>query len=111
MQGAAVPSIEALGVVKDAGTLEGAGLEVALVVLLGPAVGVPLVVALPLRRSQLVHDGADTLGIVLVCEVRTERAASCIGTCLVDPRAPGAEDAGPARRQPREIAAEHLGVV
>ena len=54
------------------------------------------------------HPLGDPLLVVLVGEVGAERAAPGVRGRRVDAGAALAEDAGPARRQPRQVAAEHL---
>ena len=50
----------------------------------------------------------DALLVVVVGEVRAERAAAVVGPVGVDALAAAPEDAGPARRQPGQVAAEDL---
>lgn len=66
---------------------------------------------LPLVLAELVGDGLDPSDVVLVGEVRAEDAAAEVGLVRVDAVAPAAEDAGPRRGEPREVAAEALVVL
>jgi hypothetical protein len=111
VQRAALAAGEARTVEEDAGALVHGGLAVAVLVDLDPVLAAALVVELPRLRRELLDVAADPLLVVLVGEVRAQRAAAVVRPVGVDPLAALAEDAGPARRQPREVAAEHLGVV
>ena len=66
-------------------------------------------VVLPRLRGELLDELLDALLVVLVGEVGAEGAAAdAFGLVGVDALAAVAEDAGPARGQPGEVAAEHL---
>src|SRR4051794_25656321 len=121
VQGAAVATGEAAAVVEDAraavGGLHGAGLALA-VLDLGPALARDLALAAERERAvlpQAVVEPLDPAGhpllVLAVGEVCPERAAAGVRRGLVDPLAAVAEDAGPRRRQPGEIAAEDLALV
>ena len=71
----------------------------------------PRVVELPVLPVEHLHERPDALLVVLVGEVRAERAAAVVGPLGVDALAALAEDAHPARREPGQVAAEHLVVV
>jgi hypothetical protein len=118
VQRAAVAALEVAGVVEDARTSGDAGLALAVVVGLHPprsadlaALVQRLAAALPGRVVQHVDPLRDPLLVVLVREVRAQRAAAGRGRVGVDPLAAVAEDAGPARREPGQVAAEHLALV
>src|SRR5262249_39810778 len=98
-------------VLEDARALEGPGLPGPLVVLGDPAVACALGVVLPDLRGEPPHMLGDPLLVVLVGEVRAQRAAPVVGAARLDALAAAAEDAVPARGQPGQIAAEDLLVV
>ncbi len=118
VQGAAGAEVEVVAIVEDAGALavdlDGAGLRLALLVVLDP-VGLahlrPVRPELPRVRVELVDVRLDPLAVLLVGEVRAEGAAAGVGRLLVDAGAALAEDARVVGREPREVAAEHLRLV
>ena len=65
-------------------------------------------VQLPLVLAELLDDLLDALDVVVVGEVGAEGAAAVVRAVGVDALAAAAEDAGPARRQPGQVAAEPL---
>ena len=111
MQRAAGAGGEAGTVEEDAGAVDDLGLAGA-VLLLGPVVlvagGAADGVVLPLVLAELLDGLLDALPVVLLGEVRAERAAAVVGPAGVDALAAAAEDARPAARQPRQVAAVAL---
>jgi hypothetical protein len=75
---------------------------------LGPGAGV---VELPGLRRQQLREPPHALLVALVGEVCAERAAAVIGPPGIDALAALTEDAHVARRQPGEVALEHLRLV
>ena len=71
----------------------------------------PTGVELPVVGVELGDERRDPLLVVPVGEVGAEGAAADVGGVGVDALAPLAEDARVGRGQPRQVAAEHLGVV
>ena len=86
------------------------GLELSLVIGLGPRVDAD-VVLLPRLLGQSAHGCGDAIVIAFVREVRPVRAASGVGGARVDARTSGSEDARPPGRQPGQVAPEDLGLV
>ncbi|CAK7288398.1 hypothetical protein SGPA1_60300 [Streptomyces misionensis JCM 4497] len=111
VQRAARAAREPRPVLEDAGPLEGPRLPGPLLVLRDPAAAQPLVVVLPDVRREPGHVLGDPLLVVLVGEVRAQRAAAVVRAARLDALAAAAEDAVPARGQPGQIAAEDLLVV
>ena len=109
--------MEVGAVVEHAGLLAvdggDAGLPLAVLVDLDPVLLADLAVRLLL--PQLLVEQVDVrrhaLLVVLVGEVRAERAAADVGRVGIDALAALAEDAHVGRRQPGEVAAEDLLVV
>ena len=114
VQGAARAGREAGPVLEHARLLavdlDGARLGLAVVVLLHPVrrLHPAARVLLPVARLELVDEARDPLAVVGVGEVRAQRAAADVRGVGVDPLAPAAEDAGPARRQPGQVGPDHL---
>ena len=102
---------EAGAVEEDAGAVDDLGLEgVVLASRSRPMSRVRPGVVLPLVRAELLDDLLDPLDVVVVGEVRAEGAAAVVGAVGVDALAAAAEDAGPARGQPGQVAPEPLRV-
>src|SRR6478752_9240237 len=82
------------------------------VLLLGPVVlaagGAADGVVLPLVLAELLDGLLDALPVVLLGEVGAEGAAAVVGPAGVDALAAVAEDARPAAREPRQVAAVAL---
>src|SRR5512139_1634582 len=111
VEGAALAALEAGPVEEDARALVDGGLAVTVLVGLDPPALPACVVELPVLGLEHLHEPLDPLLVVLVGEVRAERAAAVLGPVGVDARASLAEDAHPARGQPRQVTAEDLAVV
>src|SRR6478735_11284599 len=118
--GAALPGGggEVVAVVEDAGLLavddRRERLALAVLVDLDPVLRADLAAVWLLLPQVVVEHldvGRDPLLVVLVGEVRAERAAADIGSDGIDALAALAEDAHEAGRQPGEVAAQHLGLV
>ena len=107
------PAGEARTVEEDAGAVVDGGLALAVVVGLDP--GACLAArrrgTASRRRLEQLDERTDPLLVVLVGEVRTERAAAVIRPVGVDAFAARPEDARPSRREPGEVAPEPLVVV
>ncbi len=76
-----------------------------------PGAGQPLDARHPLVLGEPPGELLHPLLVRLLAVVRPVRAAAVVRAVLDDPVAAGAEDAGPARQEPGEIAAEDLLVV
>ncbi|GAA2413423.1 hypothetical protein GCM10010420_48710 [Streptomyces glaucosporus] len=112
VQRAARAGREAGTVEEDARTLVEPRLPLAVLVHLDPAaLGGPLRVELPELGRETRSVRRHALLVLLVGEVRPQRAAAVARPSRADALAPPAEDAAPARGQPRQVAAEHLLVV
>lgn len=111
VQRAARPGGEAGPVLEDAGALPAARLAFAVLVDADPARPGADVVELPQLGSEPGHMPRDPLLVVLVGEVRAQRAAAVVRPARLDALAAAAEDARPPGGQPRQIAAEDLFVV
>ena len=115
VQRAAVAALEVAGVVEDAGAADDAGLALALVVGLDPALRLtpPRLFSASARRCQVASSSRSTQSATRFSSALSEKCAPSVqqpasGAVGVDARAAVAEDAGPARGQPGEVAAEHL---
>ena len=120
VQRAALAGRESGSVQEDAGAVDHPGLapgqlalrDVVRVLELDPAAGLGRTLVLPLAALELLGRPGHPLLVLVVSEVRTERAAPVVGPVGVDARTPLTENAGPAGREPGQVAAEDLvGVV
>ncbi len=105
VQRASSPAFEPWPIEEDARIVDDPCLSSTVIVLLGHLVG-PVV--LPLLRCELFGPLLDALLVVLVREVRTQRAAAIVGSVGIDALASRPEDAGPVAGQPCEVATEYL---
>src|ERR1035437_3422651 len=106
-QGAPRAGGEARTVLEEAGAIDHPGLG--LFVLLGlPAAALAGRVVLPFVLPELGDGGLHPRYVVFVGQVPPQGAAAVVGALLIDPRATAAEDAGPGRREPCQVAAETL---
>src|SRR5664280_935858 len=107
VQGAAGAGGETRSVLEDAGPIHDPGLE--LLVFLGlPTAALAGRVVLPFILPELGDCGLHPRRVVLVGEVRAQGAAAVVGAVLIDPCATAAENAGPGRREPGQVATETL---